>query len=199
MTQEEFYRNISDWISQDKSRWNHITLVAYFCHKYESKNKTRFRLVRWNKDPGKGKESRDFAKLFSIFAPEGYKDMSVKDKKRHRFLVNQKMYNYINWMFDYKFRSGEKSVTGTGIFLLPSMLNEFERMYSSQLKKIDNDDKMSKLIRWCNENAREIFNLHNLEDISDLKMINRYLETYSLEDSSFEHVVISKAKEFGIL
>tara|TARA_A100001011_G_scaffold400337_1_gene514207 strand:- start:331 stop:930 length:600 start_codon:yes stop_codon:yes gene_type:complete len=199
VTQEEFYRSISDWISQDKSRWNHITLVAYFCHKYESKNKARFRLVKWNKDPGKGKESRDFAKLFSIFAPEGYKDMSAEDKRRHRFLVNQKMYNYINWMFDYKFRSGEKSVTGTGIFLLPSMVNEFERMYSSQLKKINDDDKMSNLIRWCNENACEIFDLHSLEDTSDLKMISRYLETHSLENDSFEYIVISKAKEFGIL
>jgi len=199
MTQEEFYSSISKWISQDKSRWNHITLVAYFCQKYEVKNNARFRLVKWNKDPGKGKESRDFAKLFSLFAPEMYSKMSSEDKGRNRFLINQKIYNYINWMFDYKFRSGERSVTGTGIFLLPSMINEFERMYSIQLGDIRNKDIMSTLIKWCNENINEIFELHNLEDVSDLKMINKYLEMYSLGEDSSEYLAISKAKELGIL
>ena len=199
MTQEEFYKSISKWISQDKSRWNHITLVAYFCYKYELKNNTRFRLVKWNKDPGKGKESRDFSKLFSTFAPESYSDMPSGEKKEHRFLVNQKIYNYINWMFDYKFRSGDRSVTGTGIFLLPAMINEFERMYSDQLKNIKNKDNMGKLIEWCNENIKEIFDLHNLEDISDLKMISKYSETYSLGEDSHECLAVLKAKELGIL
>ena len=135
MNQEDFYKKIPEWISKDKAAWNHITLMAYFCHKYEQKNKVRFRLVRWKADPGKGKESRDFAKLFNIFALETYSELSGEARSTEKQRVVKKIYNYINWMFDFKFRSGEKSVTGTGIFLLPSMINEFERMYSSFLQK----------------------------------------------------------------
>ena len=135
MTQDEFYENIPEWISQDKSRWNHITLMAYFCHKYKEVNGVRFRLVRWKGDPGKGKESRDFSSLIKVLAPERYESLPKEEKEEVKSYVVLKIYNYINWMFDYKFRSGDKSVTGTGIFLMPSMINEFERMYSAFLTK----------------------------------------------------------------
>ena len=81
------------------------------------------------------KESRDFARLFKVLAPEGYEDLPANDKKEVKKEVILKIYNYINWMFDYKFRRGDKSVTGTQIFLLPSMINEFERMYSDYMIK----------------------------------------------------------------
>lgn len=199
MTQDEFYENINEWISQDKSRWNHITLLAFFCHKYEQKNKARFRLVKWKSDPGKGKESRDFAKLFSLFSPEGYSDLDSKEKKGVRFDINQKIYNYINWIFDYKFRSGDKSVTGTGIFLLPAMVNEFERMYSDQLSRLKLKRSMKELVGWCEENAPEIFDLHELEDVSDLKLICKYMNMYRLGQDSCEAVVVFKAKEVGLI
>ena len=101
-------------------------------------------------------------------------------------------------MFDYKFRSGEKSVTGTGIFLMPSMINEFERMYSKFLDKDISEEKMSVLIAWCNENCPEIFRLHQLEDIGDLKMIKYYLEKSSKELPA-ESMVVGYAKEVGLV
>ena len=47
----------------------------------EDKNVSRFRLVRWKSDPGKGKESADFAKLFSVPAKHSAKatDASLPD------------------------------------------------------------------------------------------------------------------------
>ena len=123
MNQQEFYENIPNWISKDKDSWNHITLMAYFCHKYKEKHGVNFRLVRWKGDPGKGKESRDFAKLFKVLAPEDYNNLTGGDKQDIRSGVILKIYNYINWMFDYKSRRGDKSVTGTGLFLMPSMIS----------------------------------------------------------------------------
>ncbi len=198
MNQEDFYKKIPEWISKDKAAWNHITLMAYFCHKYEQKNKVRFRLVRWKADPGKGKESRDFAKLFNIFALETYSELSGEARSTEKQRVVKKIYNYINWMFDFKFRSGEKSVTGTGIFLLPSMINEFERMYSSFLQKGKSENLLEELLDWCSKNCPSVFDLHDLEDVGDFKMLAKYVQS-SKSTMPEEIRVIDKAKELGIV
>jgi hypothetical protein len=199
MNQNEFYKKIPEWISKPKSTWNHITLMAYFCHKYEVVHSVRFRLVRWNSDPGKGKESRDFAKLFKTLSPENYSSLPVAQKKAAKEEVIIKIYNYINWMFDYKFRRGDKSVTGTKIFLLPSMINEFERMYSGFLSKNREDNKISSLISWAKENAPGIFSLHQLECANDLKMLQKYINMYSLQKDSLESTVLQRAKEMMLI
>lgn len=199
MNQNEFYEKIPEWISKPKSTWNHITLMAYFCHKYEAVHSVRFRLVRWNSDPGKGKESRDFAKLFKTLSPESYSSLPAGQKKVAKEDVIIKIYNYINWMFDYKFRRGDKSVTGTKIFLLPSMINEFERMYSGFLSKNREDNKISSLISWAKENAPGIFSLHQLECADDLKMLQKYINMYSLSKDSLESTVLQRAKEMMLI
>ena len=199
MTQDEFYEKIPEWISKPKASWNHITLMAYFCHKYTEINGVRFRLVRWSSDPGKGKESRDFSKLFKTFAPEGYSHLSSDKKKIVKKDVIIKVYNYINWMFDFKFRRGDKSVTGTRIFLLPSMINEFERMYSSFVQKNKSKDKMNILVEWAKGNLPEIFGLHQVEETGDLRMIERYHKTYMLPSESPESILLKKAREMELI
>jgi len=199
MNQQEFYENIPNWISKNKDSWNHITLMAYFCHKYREKHGVNFRLVRWKEDPGKGKESRDFAKLFKILAPENYSDLSDDNKQDIRSCVILKIYNYINWMFDYKFRRGDKSVTGTGLFLMPSMINEFERMYGDHISSEKKAQGMGILVSWAKNNVPEIFLKHQVEGFSDLKMIEAYIKTYSLSKDSPEYILVAKAKELEVL
>jgi hypothetical protein len=199
MNQHEFYEKIPEWISKEKDGWNHITLMAYFCHKYEAKHGVRFRLVRWKGDPGKGKESRDFAKLFKTLAPEEYSTLPPSDKKIVKKAVIIKIYNYINWMFDYKFRRGDRSVTGTNIFLIPSMINEFERMYSSYIEKNKESLKFGELICWANSQLPEIFNLHQIDGLSDIKMIDVYYKAYNLTNDSVEALFLNKAKEMELL
>jgi hypothetical protein len=154
------------------------------------KNGVRFRLVRWKEDPGKGKESRDMAKLFKTFAPENWESLSKNDKDAEKLKIIMKIYNYINWMFDYKFRSGDRSVTGTQLFLMPSIINEFERMYSKYLATNNGTAKMKELILWAKENVPEIFGLHELEEKRDVQMIEKYAELYHLDDLSPEKVLI---------
>ena len=198
MTQDEFYQNIPDWISKDKKTWNHITLMAYFCHKYTSKHNVRFRLVRWKGSPGLGKESRDFAKLFDTMAVENYKSLSAEKKAKEKLSVVIKIKNYIDWMFDYKLRSGERSVTGTRLFLEPSMINEFERMYSKMLKKHNESQTFDALVDWANKNIPDIFSNHQLELPEDLSIIDKYVKNYELDGSTPECRLIEKAKSFGI-
>lgn len=199
MNQEEFYGKIPEWIAQDRAKWNHITLMAYFCHKYELKNGTKFRLVRWKMDPGKGKESRDFSKLIEIFLPEGYEELSTEEKKSYKTNVIQKIYNYINWMFDYKFRSGDKSVTGTQLFLMPSMINEFERMYSSFIQKSLSKDNFGVFIDSIKRDFSDIFDKHQIDEVSDLKILEKYVENYKLPLDSIEAIVVAKAKKMEII
>lgn len=199
MNQEEFYAKIPEWIAKPKSTWNHITLMAYFCHKYEQKNGVKFRLVRWKSDPGKGKESRDFAKLFKTLAPEDYASLDKERKKEVKEEVTHKIYNYINWMFDYKFRRGDRSVTGTKLFLMPAMINEFERMYSSFLLKKKNENSMESLLTWAKEKVPSVFDYHEIEDVRDIKMLQEYIKSYSLEEDSPESILLKKAKEMNLV
>jgi hypothetical protein len=199
MTQDEFYEKIPEWISQDKDRWNHITLMAYFCHKYNSVNNVRFRLVRWKNDPGKGKESRDFSRLIKVLAPESYEQLPPAEKKAVKKDIVLKIYNYINWMFDYKFRRGDRSVTGTKIFLMPSMINEFERMYSAYLEKSTDKTKMKTLLSWSKDNVPNIFELHQVEEVDDIKMVKKYYEFYNLSNDSVECLFLDKAKELELI
>ena len=199
MNQEEFYAKIPEWIAKPKSTWNHITLMAYFCHKYEQKNGVKFRLVRWKSDPGKGKESRDFAKLFKTLAPEDYASLDKEKKKEVKEEVTHKIYNYINWMFDYKFRRGDRSVTGTKLFLMPAMINEFERMYSSFLLKKKNENSMESLLAWAKEKVPSVFDYHEIEDVRDIKMLQEYIKSYSLKEDSPESILLKKAKEMNLV
>jgi hypothetical protein len=199
MTQDEFHENIQSWISKPKDTWNHITLMAYFCHKYKGKNKVRFRLVRWKGSPGLGKESRDFSKLFKLLVPEGYDDMEPEKKSAIKINVIKKIYNYINWMFDFKFRRGERSVTGTGIFLMPSMINEFERMYATFVKRNEDKDLVATILSWARDSIPEVFDLHQIEGEEDIRMVKRYYEHYNLSDDSAEHRLVEKAEEIGLL
>lgn len=199
MTEEEFYENIPEWIKTSYDKWTHITLLGYFCHKYQSKHGVKFRLVRSRKGPTAGKESADFARLFRLLAPENYSDLSSSAKALIRTEVNLKIYNYINWMFDFKFRRGERSVTGTQIFLIPAMINEFERMYAAYLVKQKSRTGIEKLIDWCKKETPEIFLIHQLERINDLKIIEKYVKMYDLELNSPEARVIKKALELELL
>lgn len=197
MTEEDFYSSIQEWIKADVSSWNHITILAYFCFKYEKATKTQFRLVRSKKGPISTKESADFAKLFAIFAPENYKDLSSDEKAKIRPGVNKKIYNYINWMFDYKFRAG--NINGTRAFLAPALLNEYERMYARKLKEWQNKNTIDALIKWCKENAPNILDTHQLEKTEDLRLIKRYADMYNLPITSPERTVLHKAESLGLI
>ena len=199
MNEAEFYSKMEQWLEAPMEKWTHVTLLAHFCKKYEDKNGVRFRLVRARKGPTMGKEAADFAKLFRTLAPENYKELSKEAKGKTRHEVNLKIYNYVNWMFDYKFRRGNKSVNGTRIFLVSSIINEFERMYEQYINKQRTTSKIERLISWCKIEANEIFESHQLSREDDIKMIQRYVEMYSLDENSVEKRVLAKAVEVGLL
>ena len=199
MEKSEFYNNIDLWISKPKDTWNHITLMAYFCKKYEEKTGVRFRLSRWSGDPGKSKESRDFSKLVNMFMPDNYSNMAKDDAKVSKIKSIYKVYNYINWMFEYKFRSGEKSVTGTGIFMITSIINEYERVYSSYQSKVSKENVFSRYIEWCRSNISDLFNRHQMDDLDDLSMLYAYYKSNDLSNGSSEALAIHKAKDMGLI
>ncbi len=200
MTEQEFYQIVPEWVQHDIARWNHITLLAYFCYCYKQKYHVEFKLVRNKKSgPTNGKESRDMARLFSVMAPENYNDLSSEVKDKIRTEVILKVKNYINWMFQVKFRSGERSITGTQIFLLPNMLNEFEVVYKKWIDKNSKQDTFKQLLDWCKENISMIFNQQQLERSEDLKMIKRYAITHQLEADSLEMRLLKKAEEMKLI
>lgn len=197
MTNEEFFSNIDDWISAPKSNWNHITCLAYFCKKYEQANGVVFRLVPGKKGPTLGKEAADFAKLVRMFYPENMDELSPKFKESAKQETMVKIYNYINWMFDYKFRNNLGSVNGTRFFHIPAIIVEFERMYAKVLKSRGATTTFSDFLSWCKENAPQIFERHQLESKQDLEMIKAYTEFSP--NATEEIKVLQKANELGIL
>jgi hypothetical protein len=135
MTEEELYEKIPKWIESDKKSWNIVTFFAYFLRKYENKNGVKFRITKSRNGPLSSKEMRDFSRLFEKLAPEDYSSLPKEERESIKELTNIKLFNYINWMFDYKFRMPGTSPDGTQIFFSPSYLNHFERMYADAMKK----------------------------------------------------------------
>jgi len=199
MTRYEFYEMIEEWISKDKEKWNHVTLMAYFYYKYRQKTGANFMPASWKTNPALTKECRDFSKLSKLWAPAHYDFLDSEGKAKARISINQKIYNYINWMFDYKFRYGGKVVTGTGIFLNHNMLNEFEVMYNAYLSKSRESQGIAALIEWAKIHVPSVLDNHQLERVEDIGMISRYIQMYELDVSAPEHKLVSKAKELKLI
>lgn len=200
MTREEFYNVLSEWTTQPLEKWNHVTMVAFFYSKFKEKNGIDFMPVRWSGNPASSKECRDIAKLFRMFVPENYDDLNPFDKIEYRQAAYQKIYHYIDWMFNYKHRMGDsgKAIT-TQFFLAPYTLNEFLIMYNKAKNKQKTKSKIDLLITWCKTETPEIFEKHQLETASDLKFIEKYIQSYKLDQNSLESRVINKSKELGLI
>lgn len=196
---KKFYENLNEWAAVPPEDWNHVNILAYFCRKYQSKHKLRFRLAKSKGGPIKSKESRDFSKLFKLLASEEYSSMNKEDKRNERIRVNWMIYNYINWMFDYKFRRGNNSINSTSIFLNNSFLNEFERAYAKKLRQAQGKSDIETLISWAEKNSPEVLDLHQIESPADLKMVKNYYSSFNLNSDSNEYKFILKAKELGLI
>ena len=82
---------------------------------------------------------------------------------------------------------------------MPAMINEFERMYSSFLLKKKNENSMDSLLAWAKERVPSIFDYHEIEDVRDVKMLQEYIKSYSLEEDSPESILLKKAKEMNLV
>lgn len=196
MTEEEFYQKIPAWIGADRSTWNHITLFAYFCSKYEKKTGVKFKMVRSKAGPTSTKETRDFAKLIKIFCSDNIEQMTEHKKAEEKLAAINKVYNYINWMFDYKFR-GSPAVSGSQIFLIPSILNEFERMYAAHLSSKKSESKISDLIVWIRSNHPDSLNKFELETKEDILLFIKYAENRKNPDITTTSI-LQKIKEMNL-
>jgi hypothetical protein len=58
---------------------------------------------------------------------------------------------------------------------------------------------ISTLVSWAKQNLPEIFSKHQVEEFSDLKMIETYINTYSLSKNSPEFLLLAKARELEVL
>ena len=139
MTKEEFYQNCQEWVKKDKSTWNHLTLVAYFVVKYHNKYGIRYKMARWANNPAKTKASRDMSKLVKSFR-------ETDPSKDNKFII-MKCYNYINWIFDFKFRQGN-TVNSTGLLLTHTLMNEFEKTFAKKMKQYEEKKNSFTIQSW---------------------------------------------------
>lgn len=193
MTEEEFYQKIPEWIGAEKEKWNHVTLFAYFCFKYEQKTGVRFKMVRSKAGPTSTKETRDFAKLLTGYYP----DSGCADRKDCRLAAMMKCYNYINWMFDFKMRNAP-AVSGSKIFHAPALMNEFERMYSSHLKKKKSESGIDALISWIKMEAPSALDRFELNTKDEIAIFAKYVENHRAPDQECR-MILSKIKEMDLI
>jgi hypothetical protein len=197
MTEEEFYQKIPTWIGADRSSWNHITLFAYFCHKYQQKTGVRFKMVRSKAGPTSTKETRDFAKIVRGFCSDNWDDLDEEPKMEQKVFALNKTYNYINWMFDYKYRTSP-AVSGTQVFLVPSVMNEFERMYSAHLKAKKSESSIESFLIWIGKAHPEALDRYQLESQEDLALFVKYVENHRSPNEECRKI-LEKIKEMNLL
>jgi hypothetical protein len=197
MTEEEFYQKIPTWIGADRGSWNHITLFAYFCHKYEQKTGVRFKMVRSKAGPTSTKETRDFSKIVRDFCPDNWDSLQEPTKTELKAQALTKAYNYINWMFDYKFRNSP-SVSGTQIFLVPSIANEFERMYSAHLRAKKSTSGIEAFLAWIKNNYPDALEQYQIESKDEIELFIKYVQNLRRPSQDLQNIV-DKIKEMELI
>ena len=78
-------------------------------------------------------------------------------------------------MFDYKYRTAP-AVSGTQVFLVPSVLNEFERMYAAKLSRQARRTSLDVLTEWIRNSYPSVLNNHQLETDNDIVLFSKYVE-----------------------
>lgn len=101
-------------------------------------------------------------------------------------------------MFDYKFRSGDRSVNGTQLFLSPSIINEFERMYSKYIKNNEIKSSFSDLQSLVKRDFPNFLDRNELESLDDLRMIYK-IWTQKGSPDNLEAKIINLAIQMGVL
>jgi hypothetical protein len=186
MTKEEFYQNCREWVKKDKSTWNHLTLVAYFVVKYEGKYGIKYKMARWADNPAKTKASRDMSKLVKSFK-------ETDPDKDNKFII-MKAYNYINWIFDFKFRQGN-TVNSTGLLLTHTLINEFEKTFAKKMRQYEEKKNSFTIQSWIEENCPDIKGHYQLNDKNDIDIFIRFCESSDLSEDMSEYKLYKKLKE----
>ena len=199
MTEKELYDKIDLWIGSGYEDWNHITHMAYFLKKYKDTYGVKFNLAAYKGNPAKTKECRDFANLIKKFRSENYIQKSKEEKKKEDRLVNKKIYNYINWVFEKKFSGETKTITGTRIFLTYNLINEFEAKYKRFESKNKDQRKLDAFFKKAVSLFPEIKESYELKTKNDLKIIEKTISFYNLDGTSPEVKIIKAAKKARLL
>lgn len=184
---QEFHINKYNWVCQDKDKWNVVTFVSYFCVKYKERYSVEYRFSGWRGNPALTKEGRDISKILKEYKDSG---LSKTD-------ANKKLYNYINWSFDFKAKRGV-NINSTGLLSNHVFFNEFEKAYFKFLQKARNKVDLDGLKVWCKENAPSVLENYNLESRQDLEFIEKMLSLSDMKNSD-EEKLIDKAKKEGLL
>lgn len=199
MTKDEFYKNLDNWLAKPKEKWNHVTMVAYFYKKYYLINDTHFIPSRWSGNPGSSKECRDIKRIFDLFSSEDYQELDVQERIQERVKVYSKIYNYINWLFDFKYRNIDRTAITTQFMLQPYNINAFNLAYKKALQKQKSKDTIDVFKEWCKKSVPELLSKFQIESKDDLILISRYIKTYELGNESVEYKAVSYAKEIGLI
>ena len=59
--------------------------------------------------------------------------------------------------------------------------------------------RVKALLKRAENNLPNKFDLHQVEELGDIKMIENYCKTYNLSDNSIEGLFLNKAKELRLL
>lgn len=199
MTEEEIYGKIDLWIGSGYEDWNHITIMAYFLRKYEQTYGVRFSLAAYKGNPAKTKECRDFANLIKRFRSENYELKSPEMKNEENKMVNKKIYNFINWVFDKKFSTSENTITGTRIFLNNNLINEFEAKYKRSQEKNKDSKKLESFFKKVIKLFPEVKESYALNSKDDIKIMEQSIKFYDLDNTSAEVKIVRAAKKAGLL
>lgn len=187
MNLSEFHSSKLSWVSKEKESWNIVTFVSYFCVKYEQLYGVQYRFSRWAGNPALTKEGKDFSKLLKEYGDSGLSSLDAK----------MKLYNYINWAFDYKGKRGA-NINSSGLLYHHSFINEFEKKYSSFVNSRKNSIGIDSLKDWCVSNAPSIVENYTIKTDKDLVFIGEMLKMEGMEGSDEEKLII-EAKKRGLV
>lgn len=199
---QTFLSKIYTWADDEPHKWTAVTLLSYFLVKYKKINGMEFLFTDCKKGPTKSKEMKDAAKIWNMFDRYRYRSLTNKEEKlTYKQELVGILKEYIDWTFDVKFRGRGANVTGLGLFAVANFMNEFLQWRKARKTALPrrNDPLPSQFIAWVEANASIIWKKQQLAVLEDLNALHNYVESYDPNGISIEAVVLSKAREMGIM
>lgn len=171
----DFLERLAEW--KDNEDWTALDVLGYFCHKYETTNKTDF-IFAITSNPFSSKETKLAAQLVEVF------------KSR------QVLKAYIDWSFDVKNR-GSFKIFGIAVLLSSWLINEFNMFTQKDQKKVRTSQLPEVYIEWCRENIPKLFEENELENYGNLATFKGMIERgYASNEMK---LALEKAEEMKIL
>lgn len=154
-------------------------IIGFFCYSYKQFYNLDYIFVPRSINPFSSKECKDATIMLKVFGND-----PILARK------------YIYWFFN-KFLHSSIEISSLGYLNSPNIIRKYN-LYHKKKQKLNRSSNLpKKFIRWCEDNASDIFSSYSLKTMNDLGALLGYCK--GAETGSVERNVLDQAERYNLI